>query len=298
MPVRLGGEERLEDAPPDRLVHADAGVAHGQHRVRPGPRAGMLGGVDRVEVDGARLDGERAAVGHRVAGVDDQVQHHLFDLAGVGLDAGQVGRQLQHAASTSSPTRRCSMSRRPVTTALRSTISGLRICRRLTASSRPVSAAARSPACRIWVEVAPGRIVLGQPAEHQIGHAVDDRQQVVEVVRDAAGEPADDLHLLRLLQLLLELALLGDVGGGADHADAPRRLVVDVEGAIADPAHGAVGPDDAVDLVVVAAAQARIGGLLDALAIVRDAPRPSTGSATAARLSHGRPKIVSKAGLT
>ena len=52
---------------------------------------------------------------------------------------------------TSSPTRRWIMSCRPAAMALRSTISGLRICRRLTASRRPVSAAARSPARRIWV---------------------------------------------------------------------------------------------------------------------------------------------------
>ena len=55
------------------------------------------------------------------------------------------------------------------------------------------------------------------------------RQQVVEVVRDPAGQPPDGLHLLRLHELLLELLALGDV-----HADAPARppgdgeLVADV----------------------------------------------------------------------
>jgi hypothetical protein len=41
--------------------------------------------------------------------------------------------------------------------------------------------------------------------------ARDDREQVVEVVRDAAGEAPDRLHATRLLELLLEAALLGDV---------------------------------------------------------------------------------------
>ena len=36
--------------------------------------------------------GEPAAVGHRVAGVDGEVDQHLLDLAGVGLDRPQVGR--------------------------------------------------------------------------------------------------------------------------------------------------------------------------------------------------------------
>ena len=116
-------------------------------------------------------------------------------------------------------------------------------------------------------------------------------------MRDAAGEAADALHLLRLPQLLLELALLGDVGGRADQAIQLAGVVVDVEGAVADPAHRAVGADDAVDLVVLVAARPGVGGLLDALAIVRvHGVHPHAGVAT--RLSHERPKIVSNAGLT
>ena len=41
------------------------------------------------------------------------------------------------------------------------------------------------------------RLVLGQARQHQVHVAADDRQQVVEVVGHAAGEPADRLHLLR-----------------------------------------------------------------------------------------------------
>ena len=52
-----------------------------------------------------------------------------------------------------------------------------------------------------------------EPAEHQ-------RQHVVEVVRDAAGELAERLHLLRLAQLLLEAPAFGHVAGADD--DAPR----------------------------------------------------------------------------
>ena len=88
-------------------------------------------------------------------------------------------------------------------------------------------------------------------------------------MRDAAGEAADDLHLLRLLQLLLELALLGDVGRRADQSIHLAGIVVHVEGAVADPAHRAIGADDAIDLVVVAAPRPGVRRLLDALAIVR-----------------------------
>ena len=53
-----------------------------------------------------------------------------------------------------------------------------------------------------------GRAVVG---EEKVRVADDRLQHVVEVVRDAAGELPDGLHLLRLRELLLELALLGGV---------------------------------------------------------------------------------------
>jgi len=50
--------------------------------------------------------------------------------------------------------------------------------------------------------------LLGRPqvVELQRGHGGDHHQRVVKVVRDAAREPPDRLHLLRLAQLLLALA--------------------------------------------------------------------------------------------
>ena len=60
--------------------------------------------------------------------------------------------------------------------------------------------------------------------------ADDDGQQVVEIVRHAAGQLADALHLLRLgelllraLQRLLGLAPLGDVARDLGEADQRRR---------------------------------------------------------------------------
>ena len=73
-------------------------------------------------------------------------------------------------------------------------------------------------------------------------------------------------------------------------SDRPRRPRRRREGAIADPAHRAVGTDDAVDLVVVAAARPRVGGLLDPLAIVRvDGVHPHPGASS--RISRGAAEI-------
>ena len=46
------------------------------------------------------------------------------------------------------------------------------------------------------------RLRLGQPAAQHFGVAADDHQEIVEVVRDAAGELAERLHLLHLRELL------------------------------------------------------------------------------------------------
>ncbi len=55
--------------------------------------------------------------------------------------------------------------------------------------------------------------------------AVNDRQEIVEIVRYAAGQLADGVQLLRLVQLLLELPALGDVAKNDDCG----RTVVEVD---------------------------------------------------------------------
>ena len=62
-----------------------------------------------------------------------------------------------------------------------------------------------------------GRLAAGPGlVAHELGRAEDHRQQVVEVVGDAAGELPDRLHLLRLAQLAFALAVGGDVDAGGD----------------------------------------------------------------------------------
>ena len=49
------------------------------------------------------------------------------------------------------------------------------------------------------------------------GVALDHREHVVEIVRDAGGQLADGLHLLRLAQLGLQVQPVGDVLDVAMH---------------------------------------------------------------------------------
>ena len=61
------------------------------------------------------------------------------------------------------------------------------------------------------VEVFPSLGIAAHALFQQLQIADDDGEQVVEIVRDAAGELAHGLHLLRLAELLLHLPTLGDV---------------------------------------------------------------------------------------
>ena len=90
------------------------------------------------------------------------------------------------------------------------------------------------------------RIVRIEIGQQQLAVAQNHGQQIVEVVRHAAGQPSDGFHLLRLLILLLQRAAFGDVQG---NADAAHRFAVlaEVDAArAAQPPHRAVGPDRSV----------------------------------------------------
>ena len=65
---------------------------------------------------------------------------------------------------------------------------------------------------------APGR--AGRDlAQREVGVAEDRDEQVVEVVREPAGEHAEALGALRVDHPALELRARGDVDRGADRAD-------------------------------------------------------------------------------
>ena len=79
------------------------------------------------------------------------------------------------------------------------------------------------------VQALPGLMPRRQLGAGQRGVARDRRQHVVDVVRNPRGKLADDLHLLGLIQLLLQAPLLGHVA--RDRQDRirlgalpPRRL--------------------------------------------------------------------------
>ena len=82
-----------------------------------------------------------------------------------------------------------------------------------------------------------GSIAVRQFAQEHLAVAVDHRQQIVEIVRHAAGQPPDALHLLRLQVLRLDPFALRDV--------AQRRLGPDDPPVLFDLRDQRLDPDTA-----------------------------------------------------
>lgn len=83
------------------------------------------------------------------------------------------------------------------------------------------------------LKLIPRQAPFGVLGQQQVAVALDDRQLIVEIVGDPAGQPADGLHLLRLAELLLLLADLRDILSGGEVVFLPAELEVvgrDVDG--------------------------------------------------------------------
>ena len=65
----------------------------GEQHVRAGRAVAVGGDLRLVDVDVGGLDRQRAAAGHRVAGVGGEVEDHALDLRAVGLDRRELGRE-------------------------------------------------------------------------------------------------------------------------------------------------------------------------------------------------------------
>ena len=106
------------------------------------------------------------------------------------------------------------------------------------------------------VGLGPFRIVRLEHDRQQIGRAENGRQHVVEIVRHAAREAADGVHLLGLPQLILEREACGDVARNRLHADRacrpPRRSVRSARARSRVPSFATAGNSKYVERKVLA----------------------------------------------
>ena len=212
----------------------------------PIPVSATSSSIDRarLELELARRDRQAAAGRHRVARVHREVDDHLLDLAGVDAHrrrararAGARARRARRAggAAASRLVEHLVEVERPRLQHLpaperEQLARELRRRARRRGGSRRDRGASSSFAVRAL--------------EQQRRVAGDRGEEVVEVVGDPAGEPADALELLRAQELGLEPLPLGDV---AEVEDVQAGEEVRADRAL-DLSHGAVRALDAAVL--------------------------------------------------
>ena len=149
---------------------------------------------------------------HRVAGIDGEVENDLVDLARIGVHVPQAGGE--HGLNLNIfPSRRESMRRVLTDVGAQVEADGLQD---LAAAEGEQLAGERrrraAPATRISLHRGAVRIAGRQIGADHFGVAFDHGEQVVEVVRNAAGQLPYRFQLLGLAEFLLEAPAFGDVG--------------------------------------------------------------------------------------
>jgi len=206
---RLGGEERLEGTRDDGGRHAGAGIAHAQRQVFARGHVVLARGPF-VERQVCRCHRDAPAGRHGIACIDTQVEQRIFKLRridqhGPGVAGSDYlkwrGRadgaldQLLHVGDQAVDIRG---------------LGGERLLARK--CQQPVGqgrGASRRPlgGGDVFLEI--GEAALLQPQSHQLQGAGNTGQQIVEIVRQAAGQLPDRFHLLALAQGALRRFQLG-----------------------------------------------------------------------------------------
>src|SRR5262245_7997094 len=211
----LGGEERLEQVAERILVHPGSFVGHAHQHVEPGLQVLRGPEIIVVDQDVRGLDGETPAVRHGVPGVEAKVHEDPADLIPVHAYEVEVSRPPHRDLD------RLADQPPQETLAVRDhgvQADQLGVEHLPAAEGQELPGEVRGPVGgRAYVgDVAAHPLVAGL-ARREVGAADDGHDQAVEVVGHAAGQAPDRLHLVRLGELLLELAPPGDVEEGADH---------------------------------------------------------------------------------
>ena len=158
-------------------------------------------------------DRERAPVGHGVHGVQDQVGQDLGERAGRPCGDSAACRSRRSSSGELSWAIFSSQRGRVIATASWTTwlMSTLTNCssgrRRANVLDAPDRLGAVHGRRLDHPERALDQLAVRQVLLHELGVAEDRLQQVVEVVGDAAGQPAQRGELLRLVQLVFDLPL-------------------------------------------------------------------------------------------
>ena len=186
----------------------------------------------QIRVDG--LDQQLPTLRHRIAGVDYEVRNHLLDLPGVRAHVADIGGEVETQVdvfANETPEHFVEVPDQ-IVDAQHDRVEHL-----LAAEREQLAGEGRGPLRRpadflhVFARVTSRRELLGE----QVGVPEDRRQHIVEVVGQSPRQPPDGFHLLRLPELMLQIAPLGDVphrGQQSPIREGPPTHLDDDHGAV------------------------------------------------------------------
>ena len=208
-----------------------AAVADGEQHVGARPEGHVRVALREVavELDGLDRDGDGAAGGRGVAGVEDQVDDDLVELGAVGVDRRQVVVHLERERVVGAE-RLLQQGGEVADDVAQAERLGLRVL--LPAEGEELLGDPRGAAGGLdhLLQVARGRVIRVEAAEGHVAEAEHRGHHVVDLVGHAAGQLAHGLDPLAPADLLLVPGALGQV-------------VADLELAGAGPERGADGAE-------------------------------------------------------
>ena len=246
-----------------------AGIGDAQHEVLARRHWRMFTRIRLAHRRPRGADHELAAAGHRVARVEREVDHRLLDLSRIPEHRQRPARQLGLDLDV------CAEQPRQQPRDRGDRLVEIEHARleQLFAAERQQLTRHRSGAfggAPNLLDVGPRRMIRRHLAERELGVAGDRRQRIVEIVGDAARQPPNRFHLLRLPELILEHPPLGEVLHGADHSQRPPLRVPQDAGLLVHPPHRAIRPHQAVlDVVRLPAGSCRLARRAHRGAVVR-----------------------------
>ena len=190
--------------------NAGSGIAHRDHGVAAGPDVAVHPGVVFVEKDQAGLDDQLAAVRHGVAGVEGEIEDRGGEL--IGIDDRRTSLVFEHRFDLDMLAERPLQQFRGIDDQRIDV--GFPRFERLLAGERQQMLGEVRAARRGFVDHPRDggelRLALDRVGQ-DFDRSGDHGQDIVEVMRDAAGELADRLHLLGLPDPVLGRDPVGEV---------------------------------------------------------------------------------------
>ena len=214
--IFFGGVKGLEQPGLHLGCHPGSGVLDDQGRVGPRLQARKGSGHGAGDLDGLIAQRQGAAVGHRISGVDRQVQQDLRQLTHIPEERGRIGVEVcdqLHVFANQS------LQQWDDFNADAGPIDRLGI-QDLTTTERQELVGQLRRSSRRFLDLPDLALVwaLGRQAlfdEVHIGQ--DHTQQVVEVVCHAPGETADGFHLCGLTQLCFQFRTSRQIACGQEN---------------------------------------------------------------------------------